>query len=117
MFKINSIDIATPTAYEIGIASIDKAERNANGTMIIENIATKRKLNLAWDIITNTDLQTILQQVNASRFVDVEYLDSETQTLTTGTFYTGDRMVGATPLYQSGTLSHWRNLNFSFIEQ
>lgn len=117
MFKINGTTIDTPSEYSINIASIDKAERNANGTMIIENIATKRKLDLSWANITQANLSQILGLLNASRFVTVEYLDSETGTLTTGTFYSGDRGTGALPLYSGGVLSHWKDFKVSLIEQ
>ena len=46
MIRINGVTIPTPSDYSVGIMDLSQAERNANGTMIIERIATKRKLEM-----------------------------------------------------------------------
>ncbi|SHJ51859.1 hypothetical protein SAMN02745163_02048, partial [Clostridium cavendishii DSM 21758] len=56
MIKINGVVLPAPTDYQVSINDISNAERNANGTMIIERIATKRKLELAWKFLSKEDL-------------------------------------------------------------
>lgn len=51
MVKINDIEIPTPSGYQVGIMDISKAERNTAGTMLIERIATKRKIELMWNYL------------------------------------------------------------------
>ena len=46
MIKINGVAMPAPSEYSVSIMDISKAERNAAGTMIIERIATKRKIEL-----------------------------------------------------------------------
>ena len=47
MLKINGVTIVTPKGYEVSISDIDgETNRNANGTLIRDRIAVKRKLNL-----------------------------------------------------------------------
>lgn len=117
MLKINGIDIATPTGYDFGYEPIDKAERSSTGKMIIENIALKRKIQCTWDIITAAEQSIILGQTNASRFLTLEYLEPETNSLTTGTFYTAGVGQGATTLFSAGSLSHYKSFTVTFIQQ
>ena len=42
MIKINNVTIPSPSSLNVSVQDINKAERNTNGTMIIERIATKR---------------------------------------------------------------------------
>lgn len=114
MIKINGVAIPTPSDYSVGIQDISKAERNANGTMIIERITTKRKLELAWNYLSKEDLSKLLKVVSPV-FFQVEYLDPEDNSRKTGTFYSGDRNAGALD-YINGTI-RWKNIKFSVIER
>jgi hypothetical protein len=113
MIKINNVTIPTPSNYSIGIMDLSKSERNANGTMVIERIATKRKIELNYNFITQTDLATLLQAV-ANTFFTVEYPDSQTG-VRTGTFYVGDRTADGLD-YKSGVM-RWQNAKFNLIER
>jgi hypothetical protein len=90
IIKTNGVAIPTPSDYVPGIMDISKAERNANGTMIIERIATKRKLELSWKVLTQEEMSLILNSVSPV-FFPVEYIDPQEGGLKTGTFYAGDR--------------------------
>lgn len=114
MIKINGVDIPTPSDYQVGIQDISKAERNANGTMIIERIATKRKIELSWNYLTKEQLQQVLNAVSPV-FFTVEYLDPQDNATRTGTFYAGDRNVGALD-YIDGKV-RWKDIKFNVIER
>lgn len=114
MIKINSVTIPTPSDYTVGIMDISKAERNATGEMIIERIATKRKLDLSWKYISQDDLSDLLNKITAV-FFTVEYPDPQTGVLKTGTFYVGDRSAAAID-YRSGVM-RWKDIKFNFIEK
>ena len=114
MIRINGITIPTPSDYSVGIMDLSQAERNANGTMIIERIATKRKLDLEWNFLTKEQLSTLLNRVS-SVFFQVEYIDPQENKKRTGTFYAGDRNVGALD-YRRGNI-RYKDIKFNLIER
>lgn len=114
MITIDGITIPTPTEYRVGIQDISKAERNARGAMIIERIATKRKLELSWAHLAQAELQQLLQLV-APVFFAVNYPDPQTGAVQTGTFYCGDRSTGALD-YRNGKM-RWKDIKFNLVER
>ena len=114
MIKINSVTIPTPSSFQVGVMDINKAERNANGKMIMERIATKRKLELSWNYLSQSDSASLLQKVT-SLFFTVEYPDIQTGALRTGTFYVGDRTAGA--ISYVGGVMKYKDVKMNFIEQ
>ena len=114
--KINTVAIATPSALSVDIEVISKAERSENGTMLIEVIATKRKLNCTWQYLTNASLLALLTAVTPT-FVSVEYEDPLTGTTRTGTFYTGSKSQGVQRFGSTGAVVGWVDTKFNFIEQ
>lgn len=114
LVAINGLDLPTPSGYTWAIQDISKAERNAAGTMIIERITTKRKLEVAWSYLTATQLQTILNAVSGVTFT-VSYVDAQTNAIRSGTFYCGDRSVGMID-YQN-SVPRYRDVKFSLIEK
>lgn len=114
MIKINTVLIATPSGFNVGIQDLSKAERNANGDMIIERIATKRKLELSYAYLSQSGLSALLTAIS-DVFFTVEYPDPVTGALRTGTFYTGDRNAAAID-YKAGVM-RWKDLKFSLIEK
>jgi hypothetical protein len=114
MIKVNGVELPTPSDYLVSIMDISKAERNAAGTMVIERIATKRKLELAWKYLTKEQLQQVLNAVS-SVFFTVEYPDPKDNAQRTGTFYCGDRTVGALD-YRNGNI-RWKDIKFNLIER
>lgn len=114
MIKINGVVIPTPSDYSVGIQDISKAERNANGTMIIERIATKRKIELGWKHLDKSDLAKVMSLVSPV-FFQVEYLDPQDNRKKTGTFYAGDRNMGALD-YINGNI-RWRDIKFNVVER
>ncbi|ADY54719.1 hypothetical protein Sgly_0353 [Syntrophobotulus glycolicus DSM 8271] len=114
MIKINSIELPALTDYIVSIMDISKAERNANGTVIIERIATKRKIELAFGLLTREQLSQVLNLV-APVFFTVEYVDPQDNAIKTGTFYCGDRSAGGLR-YKNGRMS-WKGIKFNLIER
>lgn len=114
MLKINGVVIPTPSDYNVGIQNIVKAERNARGKMIIELITVKRKIEMSWKYLTNSDLQKVLNAVSPILF-SVEYQDPQSGGIKTGTFYAGDRKAGAMS-YIDGVMK-WDDIKFNLIEQ
>jgi len=114
MIKINGVALPTPSDYIVSIMDISKASRNAAGTMVIERIATKRKIELSWKYLSKTELSNVLKIVSPV-FFTVEYIDPEENDWKTGTFYCGDRSVGALD-YRNGNI-RWKDIKFNLIER
>lgn len=114
MIKIDGIAVPTPSDYQVGIMDISKAERNAAGTIVIDRIATKRKLELSWKYLTKEDLSKLFKAVSPVFFM-VEYIDPEDDILKTGYFYAGDRKAGALD-YINGKI-RYKDIKFNLIER
>ncbi|UWG96777.1 hypothetical protein LPY66_18150 [Dehalobacter sp. DCM] len=113
MITINGNAIPIPSSFGIGIQDISKAERNARGTMIIERITTKRKLELGWSYLSKTDLAALLTAVSPVTFT-VVYPDAQTGANRSGTFYCGDRSAGM--IDYRGGIPRYKDVKFSLIE-
>lgn len=114
MIKIDGVSLPISVEYLISILDLSKAERTANGNMTIERIATKRKLELAWKHLSQQQLSQLLNLVEPV-FFQVEYPDPQDDTIRTGTFYCGDRTIGALG-YVNGQV-RWRDIKFNLIEK
>lgn len=114
MIKIDGVTIPSPTEFTVGIQDISKAERNARGTMIMEIIATKRRIDLTWNHLTRQEYQQLLTLVSPTFFL-VEYPDPQTGNMRTGTFYVGDRTIGGM-VFIDGEMK-WRDCKFPLIER
>lgn len=116
LLVINGVVQKTPSKFEVNINDIDgQTTRNANGQLIRDRIATKRKIELDFPPMTQTEISTLLTAVT-NEFFSVTYLDPILG-MTTKTFYVGDR---STPLYRFGTGGSevlWENLKMNFVEQ
>lgn len=114
LVSIGGVALPTPSDFEVGIMDISKAERNANGTMIIERIATKRKLSLRYAYLSAADLATVLSKI-APTFYDVTYLDPQTNTYLTASFYCGDRNAGMIDFVNN--VPRYKDVAFELIER
>jgi hypothetical protein len=114
LVSINGVALPTPTEFQVGTFDISKAQRNANGNMIIERITTKKKLFLTYAYLSREDLKTILNLV-APTFYNVQYVDPDLNAMRTGSFYSGDRNVGMVD-YVDG-IARYKDLSFNLIER
>lgn len=114
MIKINSVAISTPDTFQVSINDIVKAERNAAGSMVIDRIATKRKLVMSWTYFSAAEMETLLAAVSEI-FFEVSYPDPATGAERTGTFYAGDKTAEGL-VYKEGVMT-WKGLKFNVIER
>ncbi len=111
--KINGTIIKTPSEMRVIISDIDgNSYRNANGKMIRDRLAVKRKLECKWNYLSTAEISVLLKAVK-NEFFDVTYLDPQEGTEITKRFYVGDR---TSPVYSFG-LDLWTDLSMNFIEQ
>ena len=104
----------TPTEFGVGVLDLSKAERNANGAMIIERITTKQKLTIAYAYISGNNLATVLNALEPV-YYNVTYTNPVTNSLKTASFYCGDRNVGMIDFI--GGVPRYKDLTFNLIER
>lgn len=111
--KINGVEMPTPLPYTAMISDLDsdKSSRNTKGRLYRDRIATKRKLELEWGILTDAECKKILNAV-APKEVTVEFIDAQNGVITC-TMYAGDRNP---KVITTSSGIFWRDLKFSLIE-
>lgn len=114
MIKIDGILIPTPSDYIVGVMDLSKAERNANGLMIIERIATKRKIEMSWKYLDKYNISQLFSLVSPV-FFKVDFINPQTNLWENGTFYCGDRNAGALD-YVNGNI-RYKDIKFNIIER
>lgn len=117
MLKINGVEIATPKTYQSSINDIDgESNRNANGKLVRDRIAVKRKLEIEWGSLSDNDISKILKAVD-DVFFEVEFPDPMEGKTLTKTMYVGDRTAPAYMYDEKNKKMKWQGLKMNFIEQ
>lgn len=114
MLKINGVAISTPSVFEVQISDLDgESNRNANGNLIRDRIAVKRKLICEWPSLNQEQCSKLLKSVK-DVFFDVTYPDPELGVVTK-TMYVGDR---TSPAYSYiNNEIHWTGVKFNLVER
>ena len=116
MISINGVVIATPKSYETTVTDLDgETNRNANGELIRDRIAVKRKLNLEWGPLSQSEIAPILNAVSGV-FFTVTFPDPELGMITK-TMYVGDRTAPAYMYDEEAKEVKWQGLKMNFIEK
>lgn len=113
--KINGVTIKTPTELKVGSFLITKSERTADGSMVMDIIAEKRRLDCSWSLITAADFQQILSLLRGQAFHAIIYPDPELGEETTITAYRGD--TGSEVGQQISGTRYWREVQIALIER
>ena len=114
MLKIAGTTVAAPSELKVGRFDISKSDRVASGKMVMEIIATKRRVDVVWKYIKDDELQIIIDTITANKpFFTLEYPDAGgTQTMTC---YSGDIMTGL--WHTKNGVRYWEDVSIGFIEQ
>lgn len=116
MLKVNGVDITTPKSYQPSLNDIDgETNRNANGDMLRDRIATKRKLEMEWGPLSQDEISTLLTAVQDT-FFDVTFPDPK-DGIITKTMYVGDRTAPAYLFDEESQEAKWKGLKMNFIEK
>ena len=75
-FKINGKKIKPPTELTVSPEILDIAERTVDGTMVVNIIGTKRKVDVSWEYLSKEDMVILSNAVKSSIFADVSFHDS-----------------------------------------
>jgi hypothetical protein len=113
LIEINGVALPTPTGFSVGTMDISKAERNANGNLIIERINTKKKLSITYAYLNASDLSSVLTKVSPTTFT-VKYLDPVSNSFQTAKFYSGDRNVGMIDFFNN--VPRYKDVTFELVQ-
>lgn len=114
MLIINGVNVVTPKSMSVSISDIDgDTGRNANGTIVRDRVAIKRKIELEWGMLTQAEISQLLNAVS-SVFFNVTFIDPQ-QGQVTKTMYVGDRSA---PVFSfNEKFKPWSGLKMNLIEQ
>ena len=82
-FSINGKTIKSPTEITISPEHLDKAERTLDGTMVIDVIGTKKKVDVSWEYLAKEDLKVLTTESGSDRFSRITFHNGETGELET----------------------------------
>lgn len=115
-FKINSKTIQSPTEITVSEEDLNKAERTMDGTMVIDVIGKKTKLDVNWEYLRKEEMQLLRSVVNGGTFVTVSYHSPETGEMVTMTAQAEGFSFQPYYDWAKGELL-WRGVSVSFTEK
>ena len=114
MLKIAGVSVKAPTDLKIGRFDLSKSGRTASGKMVMEIIATKRRVDVVWKMLTDTELEKIIDTITANKpFFTLTYPD--TGGSKTMTCYAGDIVTSL--WHTKNGIRYWEEVSIPFIEQ
>jgi hypothetical protein len=114
VLKIAGTTVKTPTELKIGRFDLSKSGRTASGKMVMDIIATKRRVDVVWKMLPDDELQKIIDTITANKpFFTLEYPDAGgTKTMTC---YAGDIVTSL--WHTKNGVRYWEEISIPFIEQ
>ncbi len=115
-FKVNGKKIKAPTEITVSPEVLDKAERTVDGTMVVDIIGTKRKVDVSWEYLSKENMTTLTKAIGGDKFAKIAFHDNGTGNLVTMT----GRSEGLTyqPYYDwSKGKIMWKSVSVSFTER
>lgn len=115
-FKINGKKIKAPTELTVSPEVLDKAERTVDGTMVVDVVGTKRKVDVSWEYLSKEDMTVLAKAIGGDKFAEITFHDNGTGSLITMTA----RSEGLTyaPHYDwAKSRLMWKSVSVSFMEK
>jgi hypothetical protein len=111
--EIESLDLPSPQSIDISRFDLTKARRTTDGTMQMQYIATKMRIDVKWAYLPATTAQQILSFLETHKpFFKLEFEDADgTKKITV---YVGD--IKYTPYFKFGGVRYYETFTTSFIE-
>ena len=77
-FKINNQPTSPPKEVNVSYEILDKTERTLNGTMVVDIIGKKKKVEINWNYLSKEDMVIINDEISAASFLDISYINNST---------------------------------------
>jgi hypothetical protein len=115
-FQINGRTITSPTDINYSYEELDKVERTIDGTMVIDEIGKKKKIEVSWNYLTKEDMTILNTEASASGFVTINYRNNTDGNITSMTAKAQD--FSYSPGYDwVHDKVIWRSVSVSFVER
>ena len=115
-FNINNKTIKSPSEISLSCEDLDKAERTIDGTMVVDLIGIKRKVDVSWEYLSKEDMAVLSGEVKSRNFVTITFHDNATGALTTMTARPKD--LAYLPYYDWAKAQiMWKSVAISFVER
>ena len=115
-FKINSKTIKAPTELTCSTEVLDKSERTMDGTMVVDIIGRKRKVEVVWKYLSKEDMGLLTAETKSGSFVTIDYNDPETGNLTSMTARPQDLTCQPRYDWVKGKIM-WASVSVAFVER
>ena len=102
--------------WELNTEDAPTSGRNASGYMFRDVVADKRKLQVSWPPLDDTQISTLLQMIDAP-FFEIEYPDAHDGTVRDMECYVGNRPAPIKSYNATSGKWLWGSLSVSFIER
>lgn len=115
-FRVNNTKMKSPTELTVSSEILDKAERTVDGTMVVDIIGVKRKVDVSWEYLSKEDMTALTQAIGSDKFTKIEFRDIVTGNLVT----MKARSEGLTyqPHYDwAKSRLMWKSVSVSFTER
>src|SRR5690606_28841088 len=114
MFKIAGVSVKAPSELRVARFDLTRSARTASGTMVMDVIATKRRVDVVWKMLPDSELKKIIDVITANKpFFSLEYPDAGgTRTITC---YAGDIITSL--WHTKNGIRYWEEVSIPFIEQ
>ena len=114
MIKVNNVEIPTPSECTVSVFDIyESTDRDSTGTIHLDYIATKNKLECTWSYLSQEDLTSLLNTIKAISF-NVTYKDPATGKDVTKNMYKGDRTIPILDVIDGK--NRYKDFKVNFIE-
>lgn len=113
MISINNVDMPAPTSYSPNRMDITSGERNSKGTMFLDLVAKKWKIEITWGILKQDEMTKIFNALESNITFSVTFIDLYGATQTKN-FYKGDRKAGM--LMYTDNKAVWKDFSVNLIE-
>ena len=119
-FKLDGTAIKNPSSFDMEYYTLTQSTRVANGDMVMDFVANKRKFNLSYEAIQSQDLNKIIDilwtrlATTKQCFLTLSYLDDGVEK--SATVYSGSipkNLHRAT----TGKTWTWKDVKISLIEK
>ncbi|MDR1093284.1 MAG: hypothetical protein LBL66_03960 [Clostridiales bacterium] len=122
-FIIDGINIVDPSGVTVSREDIVSQDRTMNGNLVVDYVATKKSLNVKWDLLSDGEFQKLLNAIESKQsektFFTLQYYEPEKggnagSTLTDMRAFTAG--IGYYPYFTADDKQVWRDVSLDFIE-
>ena len=115
VLKINGVEMPAPSSMKIAVFDVSAGgERSADGSLVADKIAVKRRLTLGWAYLSPEDMAALLSAAQQDAFFTAEFPDPGTGQPGSMRCCLGDRSAGV--LRMDGGRPLWTKVEMIFTE-